>query len=220
MKRRDFLHAGLTSAVAPVFLNGYGLNQMAASITPAATCAFSDRTLVIIYLAGANDIINTAVPLDQFGAYAGHREDIQLPETSLIRLDNSLIGTTQDLGLHPSLTSLKSLYDNGHLSLIQRAGYPTPNRSHFAAEDILLKGIDGTLPNNSVEEGWIGRFLKDKYPTYKGIPFGTELDPLGIILGATPSTGFHTIEDHTLEINLSGQDPAGFFSVISSLSGH
>ena len=219
MKRRDFLHAGLTSAVAPVFLNGYGLNSISASITPAATCNFSDRTLVIIYLAGANDIINTAVPLDQFSAYAGHRNDIQLPEASLLRLDDSLMGTSQDLGLHPALTSFKDLYDSGKLSLIQRAGYPVPNRSHFAAEDILLKGIDGTLANNSVEEGWIGRFLKDKYPTYKGIPFGTELDPLGIILGATPSTGFHTIEDHTLEINLSGQDPAGFFNVISSLSG-
>lgn len=219
MKRRDFLHAGLSSAVAPVFLNGMGFNPMSASITPAATCSFSDRTLVIIYLAGANDIINTAVPLDQYGAYIGHRNDIHLPQGSTIRLDDSLMGTTQDLGLHPALTGFKNLYDDGLLALVQRAGYPTPNRSHFAAEDILLKGIDGTLANNSVEEGWIGRFLKDKYPTYQGIPFGTELDPLGIILGSTPSTGFHTVEDHTLEINLSGQDPAGFFSVISSLSG-
>lgn len=219
MKRRDFLQKGIAGAVAPVFLSGVGMPGMEASVTPASTCTFSDRTLVIIYLAGANDIINTAVPMNYFPEYVGHRNEIHLPESSVMRLDNSLIGTSQDLGLHPSLVGMKDLYDNGQLSIVQRAGYPSPNRSHFAAEDIWLKGIDGTLPNNSLEEGWIGRFLKDKYPTYQGIPFGDQLDPLGIILGKTPTTGFHTIEDHQVEINLSGQDPAGFFSVISTLSG-
>ena len=33
------------------------------------------------------------------------------------------------------------------------------------------------------------------------------------------ATGFHTFEEHNYEINLSGQDPAGFYTLISSLGG-
>ncbi len=219
MKRRKFLKSGLVAGLTPLFVNGYAMNSLSASLIPASTCDIDDRVLVIIYLAGANDIINTAVPLNHYTEYQTERPDIHLPQSSLIQLDSSLTGTAQDLGLNPALTGLKSLYDNSKLSVVQRVSYPSPNRSHFTSEDNMLKGLDGTISNSSVEDGWIGRFLTDKYPTYNGLPFGAELDPLGIILGSTPSTGFHSVEDHEMEINLSGQDPAGFYSIISSLSG-
>ena len=35
-----------------------------------------------------------------------------------------------------ALTGLKSLYDDGHLGIVQGVGYPNPNRSHFRATDI------------------------------------------------------------------------------------
>ncbi len=219
MKRRKFIKAGLTTAVAPVFLNGFGFKTLGASVMPTAVCDYTDRVLVIVYLAGANDIINALVPVNHFGSYQTERPDIYMPQNALITLDNSLIGTNQDIGLHPSLSSFKNLYDDDLMAIVQRTGYNLPNRSHFASEDIMLKGIDGSISNADQEEGWVGRFLKDRYPTYRGIPFGDEVDPLGIILGDTPNTGFHTTEAHELEINLSGQDPAGFYSVISSLSG-
>ncbi len=220
MKRRKFLKTGLTTAVAPVFLNGLGYTKLGASVMPTAVCDYTDRTLVIVYLAGANDVINAMVPMNHLGSYQTERPDIYIPQNSLTTLDNSLIGTNQDLGLHPSLSNgFKNIYDDGLMAIVQRTGYSTPNRSHFASEDIMLKGIDGTISNNDQEEGWIGRFLKDRYPTYRGIPFGDEIDPLGIILGDTPNTGFHTTEAHELEINMSGQDPAGYYSIISSLSG-
>ncbi len=218
MKRRNFLKSGAVAGLTPLFVNGYALNKMSASMIPATTCDIDDRVLVIIYLAGANDIINTAVPLNHYTAYQNERPDIHLPIGSLLNLDNTQPANRQ-LGLHPNLTGLKGLYDSGKMSVVQRVSYPTPNRSHFTSEDNMLKGIDGNIGNANVEDGWIGRYLTDRYPTYNGLPFGNETDPLGIILGSTPSTGFHTIENHEMEINMSGQDPAGFFSVISSLSG-
>lgn len=218
MKRRDFLYHTFAGAIAPVFLGGIGFRPMSASVLPTMTCDYTDRVLVIIYLAGANDIINSAVPLNQFSTYVNERPNIYIPQNRLITLDNAL-PDSQQLGLHPSLQGFKNLYDQGQLNIVQRVGYPTPNRSHFASEDIMLKGLDGTLPNDQQEDGWLGRFLKDRYPNYKGLPFGQELDPLGIILGDTPSTGFHTTEEHELAVNLSGQDPAGFYNIISSLSG-
>ncbi len=219
MRRRQFIQQGMAGVIAPIVLQGLGVRHLAASALPASTCDFNDRVLVILYNFGANDIINNTVPLSQFSDYTTHRPDIYLPESSLITLDDTL-GDDKLLGLHPSLSDFKNyFYDNELLAVIQRVGYPTPNRSHFASEDIIFKGAAGTDSFNAIEDGWLGRFLMDRYPTYSGRPFGAELDPLGIILGSTPSTGFHTIDEHAVELNLSGQDPAGFYSVISSLSG-
>lgn len=221
MKRREFVNNGLNGVLAPIFLNGFNFKQLSGTVQPAGTCSFDDRVLVIVYLAGANDIINTAVPLNQWSDYY---EDVRqaIPVTdnplNLHNLDENLDPRLQ-LGLHPNLGGLKNLYDNDKLGIIQRVGYPNPNRSHFASEDIMFKGIDGLFPPGDENEGWVGRFLKDKHPTYKGLPFGNLLDPLGIILGDTPDTGFHTLDEHDMEINLSGQDSANFDNIISSLSG-
>lgn len=227
MKRRNFLKSGLVAGMTPLFVKGYSMNQLGATMIPASTCNFDDRILVIVYLAGANDVINMAVPINdssgnsQVAAYEQERPLIHLEQNVLTRLDSTAGGSKQ-LGLHPSLVgtnSIKSMYDAGKVSLIQRVSYPTPNRSHFASEDIMLRGIDGTVSNSSQDEGWLGRWLMDRYPTYTGLPFGAEQDPLGIIVGGSPGTGFHTQAEHSVEINLSGQDPSGFYNVISSLSG-
>ena len=218
MKRREFIQTGLAGAVAPLFVGGLGYRPLSASVVPNLTCNYDDRALVIIYLAGANDILNTTVPLDQLSTYYTYRTGLGLAENSLTTLDPTL-PDNQQLGLHPSFAGFKNLYDSGLLKIIQRVGYPITNRSHFVSEDIWFKGLDGTIPSGHIETGWIGRFFKDRYPSFQGLPFGEELDPLGIILGDTPDTGFHTAEEHETAINLSGQDPAGFFNIISSLSG-
>lgn len=223
MKRRNFIKGGLAAGLTPLFVNGYSMSQLGATLAPAGACPDDDRILVIVYLAGANDIINMAVPLNHVSSYETERPLIHLEQSDLITLDDSAqIPNEKLLGLHPSLVgtnSIKSLYDSGKVGLIQRVGYPTPNRSHFASENIMLKGIDGVTQISSVEEGWIGNWLMERYPTYNGLPFGDQQDPLGIIIGGTPKTGFHTEEEHSVEINLSGQDPSGFYNVISSLSG-
>lgn len=220
MKRRSFLSHSLKGALVPFFMSGSGMARMArATFLPAGVCAYDDRVLVVIHLNGANDIINSTVPLSQFGQYRDvYRRDIFIPEDQLITLDASL-PENQQIGLHPGLQVFKDLYDDGQLAILQRAGYPVPNRSHFSSQAIWLKGVDGNGGINTEEEGWIGRFLKDRYPTFSGLPFGDQLDPLGIMLGSGADTGFHSNEDHDFHINLAGQDPAGFYNIISSISG-
>jgi uncharacterized protein (DUF1501 family) len=220
MKRRDFLSTSLKGAVVPFFLNGLGVSRAAAaSFLPAGICNFNNRAMVIIHLAGANDMLNGAIPLSQFGEYKTARPDIHIPQSKLINLDANL-PDLQKLGLNPALQGFKSLYDGGQLSILQRAGYPLPNRSHFFAESIWLRGVQGDSPANEVnEEGWIGRFLRDKYPTYQGLPFGDQSDPLAIMMGSGSAAGFHTQDEHDYYLNMAGQDPAGFYNVIASLSG-
>ena len=216
MKRRNFLKTGASLGLYPLAASSLPLGGV--SITSpflVNPCNVTDRSLVLIFLNGANDIVNTTIALDQLSAYANHRPTTYLPQNQLITLDSGL-ASNQQIGLHPSLSDFKSLYDNGLLTIIQRAGYAAPNKSHFKATDNWMTGSGGSTNQNT---GWIGRFLKDRYPGYNGNPFLGEPDPLGILIGSTTNTGFHTFEQHNYEINLSGQDPAGFYSLISSLSG-
>ncbi len=219
MKRRDFLKIARPLAASPLLLQGMPIRTFASPTMLARTCEASERVLVTVYLNGANDFVNTFVPLDQHSVYAGHRPNIYIPTSNLITLDSTL-SSSQQLGLHPSLTPFKSLYDSGKLSVIQGVGMPDPNRSHFKAQDLWLRGGDGTSSAlSNLDTGWIGRFLDNRYPSFQGVPFSGEPDPLGILLGRMINSGFHTPEEHRFEINLSGQDPGGFYSLISSIGG-
>jgi len=64
-------------------------------------------------------------------------------------------GSGKAIGLHPRLTGLQTIFKEGHLAIIQRAGYANSSRSHFQGTDIW-----GTAdPNNSGGTGWLGRYL-------------------------------------------------------------
>ena len=69
------------------------------------------------------------------------------------------------LGLHPRLTGLRQIFNQGRLALIQRTGYPNQSRSHFQGTDIWSTAN----PANSAGLGWLGRYL-DTLPS--------PLDPL------------------------------------------
>src|SRR5438128_11266934 len=77
------------------------------------------------------------------------------------------------LGLHPNLTPLKNLYDQGFMSIVQGVGYPNPNRSHLRSMDIWQSGQP---EKEVVTTGWLGRYFEN---TSKGA------DPhVGIGLGS------------------------------------
>ena len=220
MKRRDFFKIAAPLAAAPILVNGLPVRTFATpNLLGAVNCDTTERVMVMIHLNGANDFINTFVPLDQHAIYAGHRPNIYLPTANLIPLDGTL-PAAQQLGLHPALSGMKSLYDNGKLKIVQGVGMPSPNRSHFKSLDLWLSGGDGSNSTMfNLETGWLGRFLDNRYPYYEGLPFTDEPDPLGILLGKMDSTGFTPPHQYRFEINLSGQDPAGYYSLISSIGG-
>jgi uncharacterized protein (DUF1501 family) len=59
------------------------------------------------------------------------------------------------LGLHPRLTGLKQIFEDGHLALVQRTGYRNSSRSHFLGTDIWSTAH----PENSIGPGWLGHYL-------------------------------------------------------------
>lgn len=178
-----------------------------------------DRILILIQLKGGNDGVNTVIPINQYDTYANLRPAIAIPESNLLNLDSTL-GNNEQVGLHPSLQHVKALYEKGWAALVQGVGYTDMNQSHFKSTDLWLSGGDGTPDNYNLRSGWMGRSLQALYPDVEGVPTASMPDPLGMQVGdPNPNLGFHTETEHQNVINLSGQDPAGFFSLIQTIGG-
>lgn len=215
MKRRNFIK--LASSVSALGLMPLELRAMLKTVNIASCGDLSNRKLVLINLAGGNDGLNTIIPLNVYDQYASLRPTLKIPTSgskSYIILDNTL-SDTQKIGLNPALTGFKSLYDQGFLRILQSVGYPSQNKSHFASKDLYSTGNDGNSWDNGKDSGWIGRFV-EKY--YSGEL--KENYPLGVQIGSTKTElGFHGEDEHGLSINISGQDPAGFYTELNGLGG-
>ncbi|MBU6340038.1 MAG: DUF1501 domain-containing protein [Bacteroidetes bacterium] len=222
MKRRNFLKILPPLGITPVALNGLALRPFANSRMGSilASCeGVSDRCLILVQLKGGNDGLNTIVPLPQYDRYAQIRPTIKLAQNALINLDSTLPAAKQ-IGIHPAMTGLKSLYDRGYASVVQAVGYNSMNQSHFKGTDIWLSGGDSSAGLNNLTTGWMGRALQAIYPDVYGAPTPEMPDPLGIQIGdPNTSLGFHTETQHQNAINLSGQDPAGFYSLVQTIGG-
>src|SRR5262245_31406958 len=161
--RRYFLKSGSVAlasfAAAPSFLVRTALAQTGAA-------AGTDRPIIIaIFQRGAADGISMVVP---FGdpSYSAHRPQIAIPEPSR-GSDERAIDLDGFFALHPSLGSLKPIYDSGHLAMVQAVGSPDSTRSHFDAQDYMESGTPG---NKSVADGWLNRYLQVT-PENNGTPF-------------------------------------------------
>lgn len=215
MKRRNFIKLSSTASVLSLLpTDVFALFKSAGM----ETCPnINGKKIVLVQLAGANDGLNTLVPLNQYDKYASLRPNIKLSDTGangIINLDTTLSLTNQ-VGLHPSLIGFKSLYDSGFMRVIQGVGYPAQDKSHFKSTDLWLTGGDGTPANNTSQSGWVGRFLENYYTDFLNSNF-----PLGIQLGSSEnSLGFHGEVEHGMSLNINGLDPSGFYSVINGLGG-
>jgi uncharacterized protein (DUF1501 family) len=184
MKRRDFL-AAASSMVVPITVNGFGLrafNQNSAIVQSLAQAgaAYSDRILVMVYLNGGNDGLNTVIPVEHYSAYNQLRSNIAIPEKSILPLAGA-----PETGLHPVMTGMQQLYNEGKLAIVHSVSYPNPTLSHVRSSDIWMTGADSDKYTTS---GWAGRYLDGRFPGYPEKYPNTEMeDPLAIQIGYVSS---------------------------------
>ena len=148
--RRQFVKGGVAAFTvtfaAPEFLSDLARAQGA-----------QVRNLVVLNLSGGNDALSMLIPYnDQF--YYSRRPTLAVPAGQVLQIGSD--SSNVALGLHPRLTGLKQIYDQGRLALIQRTGYENQSRSHFLGTDIWSTAD----PNNSQALGWVGRYL-DSLPS-------------------------------------------------------
>jgi uncharacterized protein (DUF1501 family) len=145
VSRREFVRGGVAAFTvtfaAPEFLSDLARAQGARA-----------RNLVVLYLSGGNDALSMVVPYnDPF--YYSRRPTLGVPAGQVLQIgmDSSRVA----LGLHPRLTGLREIFDQGRLALIQRTGYENQTRSHFLGTDIWSTAD----PTNPQAAGWVGRYL-------------------------------------------------------------
>lgn len=158
--RREFLQRGAIAAAAitaphPLLRAMLGGGTAFAAPPP-------DAILVIIQLEGGNDGLNMVIPIDnamsvaQRTLYDNARPTIGIPATSLTATEiDADPSKSNRLALHPAMTGLKTLYDSGHVAVVNGVGYPNQSLSHFRSEDIWFGGD----PVGTFQSGWFGRYL-------------------------------------------------------------
>jgi len=134
----------------PVFLEKtfFALDALAADATTQTVTGKDGTILVVLQLAGGNDGLNTVVPYDD-DAYHVARPRLRFGADQVLKIDNHI-------GLNPKLAGLKSLYDEGHVAIVQGVGYPNPNRSHFRSTEIWQTASDA---DRTFGDGWLGRYF-------------------------------------------------------------
>lgn len=212
MKRRDFLKA-LPALSAPLVLNGIPMHALGADhmLARLAAAGNNDRVLILIQLHGGNDGLNTLIPIDQYGKYFSMRPNIAISSSGsrkYITLDSTLPDLSQ-AGLHPDMTDMKSLYDQGKLHIAQGVAYENLNQSHFRSRDIWLSGSDY---NNYLGSGWAGRYLDYEYPDYPAsYPNSSMPDPLALEIGNSVSLAFH--RDSGIPASIALNNPSQFYNL-------
>jgi len=119
--------------------------------------AFSSQPVFILVNMSGGASYNVAPLYD--GAYRDKNPTISYgPENS--------IPLVAEQGLHPSLTSLKGVWDQGNLALLNMVGYPQPNRSHAESTDIWFRGArNGT----GGVGGWAARMTCQLGQMFSGV---------------------------------------------------
>ncbi len=134
------------------------------------------KKLFFIFLRGANDGLNTVVPLGDTAYNATNRKSILIesdpgnPFTAKGRALFPESGPTKATfdynyglslgngfaGLHPALKFLSPIYNAGDLAVIHRVGYPRQSRSHFDSQNYWENGAPN---NNQTHDGLLYRAM-------------------------------------------------------------
>lgn len=134
----------------PVFLEKtfFALDALAADAATQTVTGKDGTILVVLQMAGGNDGLNMVIPYAD-DAYHVARPRLRFSADQVLKIDNHI-------ALNPKLTGVKSLYDEGHVAVVQGVGYPNPNRSHFRSTEIWQTASDA---DRTVSEGWLGRYF-------------------------------------------------------------
>jgi uncharacterized protein (DUF1501 family) len=142
INRRKFLHLGSLATgtlMLPKFLKAFEGPSLLSD---------GNKVLVVLQLSGGNDGLNTIIPV---------RNDIYYRERPVLAINkDKALTLTDEVGLHPSLTNLKALFDEGDMAILNNVGYPNPDRSHFRSMDIWQTASNS---NEYLNSGWLGRYL-------------------------------------------------------------
>jgi uncharacterized protein (DUF1501 family) len=111
---------------------------------------------------------------------------------------NDVLDLDGYFGLHPMMSAMKPLYDQGHLAIVHAAGSPDPSRSHFDAQDFMESGTPGV---KSTPDGWLNRALQVEALSgtpspFRAVALGQELPRT--LQGRVPAVSVANLQDFSV----------------------
>ena len=119
--RRTFIRQAACAALTTTGILNTIFDLRRLSAAPLDTSDY--KALICLFLFGGNDANNLIVPHDTNGyaSYAAARGTLAIPQGSLLPL-TMLNGDGRDFALHPNLTELQSLFNQGKLGVVANVG--------------------------------------------------------------------------------------------------
>jgi uncharacterized protein (DUF1501 family) len=158
MDRRVFMKSGamalVTMGLSPSFLRRTAFGGELVKGAALGGVA-RGKTLICLFQRGAADALNVVVPHGD-AAYYRLRPNIAIPRPAMTADPAGAIDLDGFFGLHPALSPMKPLWDQGILAPVHAVGSPSATRSHFDAQDYMETG---TPDNKGTRDGWLNRYL-------------------------------------------------------------
>jgi uncharacterized protein (DUF1501 family) len=119
--RREFLKASTAAGVGAAFAHhpGMAFSQSMGTVAP-----FNDyRALVCVFMFGGNDAYNMLVPRSnaEYAVYQQTRQNMAVAQQDLLPI-TPLTSDGVDYGLHPSMTAIQGLFEQGRVALVPNVG--------------------------------------------------------------------------------------------------
>jgi uncharacterized protein (DUF1501 family) len=174
LTRRQVLAGGLGAGLTVYAAQAMPVSRVLEAAAADAAAAPSAPVLVSVFLPGGVDLLDTLVPLHDYGRYADlHRQ---------LKVEGTPLAGASGLGLHPSLSrgrggGMKGLFERGKIGFLPGIDYPDPDLSHFHSRHFWETGLitDRSTP------GWLGRWLDragGRDNPLQGISMGYGLSPV------------------------------------------
>ena len=154
-----------------------------------STAVKNDNTIVVVQLTGGNDFMDTIIPYTN-GIYYDSRPTLSINQDDVLPIDETL-------GFHPAARSLKNLFDDGKVAVIQGVGYENSSRSHFRAMDIMHT----CEPEKVGTQGWLGRTIQEIDPHQENVLTGVNIGrglPRSMALSGVPVTSIGDLDNYGL----------------------
>lgn len=213
MDRRFFIKSGSVAlasfgiaGLTPSFLQRAVLAQARERVTGGRR-----KTLIAIFQRGAVDGLNMVVPFGE-RAYYDLRPAIAIPKPDAGN-GEAAINLDGFFGLHPSMNSLKSLWDTKRLAIVHAAGSPDNTRSHFDAQDYMESATPG---RKGTIDGWLNRYLQSKGDPKKSLFRAVSMTPNlpRAMQGKAPTLAISNLADFTIRAGGNSANVQGGFEAI------
>lgn len=172
MTRREVLGAGLGAGLSVYAAKAMSFAQVLERAEAQAADAPDAPVLVAVYLSGGIDLLDTIVPVHQYGRYAELHGTLRVPEPLPL--------ADTGLGAHPALAAgtdggLVGLAESQRIGWLVGTHHEDNNLSHFQEYAFRSQGFVSTRAGT----GWLGRALDAS---------GSENPLQGITVGSTLSS--------------------------------